>query len=120
MAPFQTLSTLPKDPGNNATAEIRITPSGRFLYASNRGHDSIACFAVDTESGKLSSLGQQATEPKPRAFNLDPAGRLLGSQRLGEGRVYRIDSRSGKLEPLEVYALGQNPMWVLVLDTRDR
>jgi 6-phosphogluconolactonase len=118
LTPFQTISTLPDGfDGQNACAEIRITPSGRFLYASNRGHDSIACFAVAEGTGELSSLGQQPTEKTPRPFTLDPEGRFLLAAGQGSGRLatYRIDAGTGKLVPLETHALGQNPMWVLVL-----
>jgi 6-phosphogluconolactonase (cycloisomerase 2 family) len=118
LAPFATVPTLPEGySGKNATAEIRIAPSGRFLYASNRGHDSIACFAIDASTGALSPLGQQPTEPNPRAFTLDPVGRFLLAAGQGTGKmaIYRIDERSGRLAPLEVYPVGKMPMWILIL-----
>ena len=59
----------------NSTAEIQVAPSGRFVYVSNRGHNSIAIFAVDAASGKLTSVGWESTQGKqPRFFALDPAG----------------------------------------------
>ena len=75
----QIISTLPADfKGQNLGAEIKIAPSGRFVYASNRGHDSLAIYAVDQETGRLSLIGHEATQGVgPRDFNIDPAGRLL-------------------------------------------
>jgi 6-phosphogluconolactonase len=74
LTPRQTVSTLPRDfKGENATAEIRIHPGGRFLYISNRGHNSIACFALDPK-GAVSALGQVPTEKTPRSFDLDAKG----------------------------------------------
>src|SRR5207244_12113417 len=69
LSPVQTVSTLPKDfSGTNACAEVRVHPSGKFLYVSNRGHDSIACFAL-ADDGKVSALGQEPTERTPRSFD---------------------------------------------------
>ena len=115
---IQTLSTLPDDfEGENSNAQIHITPSGKFLYATNRGHDSIACFAIEASTGMLRSIGQQATEPTPRVFGLDPEGRFLYAAGQGSGRLasYRINQDSGALTPLETYDVGDNPMWVKVL-----
>jgi 6-phosphogluconolactonase len=128
LEPMQTISTLPEGfDGPNTCAQIHITPSGEFLYAANRGHDSIACFSVDTSrvptsrvataSGRLTSLGQQPTEPIPRTFGIDPGGRYLYAAGQGTGRLsaYRINA-AGTLEPLETYEIGDRPMWVLILD----
>ena len=115
---IQTLSTLPDGyAGSNTCAQIHIHPSGRFLYVSNRGHDSIACFAVDDTSGQLTSLGQQPTEPTPRVFGLDPTGRYLYAAGQGSGQLaaYRLDEESGILRPLRTYPVGERPMWVMVL-----
>ena len=75
----QTTSTLPVDfTGQNLGAEIKIAPSGRFVYISNRGHDSLAIYAVDQETGQLSLVGHEATQGGgPRAFTIDPSGALL-------------------------------------------
>jgi 6-phosphogluconolactonase len=118
LSPLQTLSTLPDGfDGPNTCAQIHISPSGQFLYAANRGHDSIACYKVDAASGRLAVVGQQRTEKTPRAFNLDPEGRFLYVAGLDTGRLasYRIDQQSGALSPLEIYEVGQRPMWVHVL-----
>ena len=121
LSPFQTIPTLPKDfDGDNVCAQIKITPSGSFLYVSNRGHDSIACFSIDSATGGLTSIGQQPTEKVPRAFNLDPEGNFLFAAGQGSGNLasYRIDPVTGILTPLEIYTVGENPMWVLVLKLR--
>jgi len=118
LSPFQTLSTLPEGfAGENTCAQIRIHPSGRFLYASNRGHDSIACYAIDA-AGRLASLGQQPTEQTPRDFNLDPQGRYLyaAGQASGKLAAYRVDQDSGQLSPIETYTVGKAPTWVLPLE----
>ena len=112
---FQTISTLPNAfEGKNTCSQIHITPSGRFLYASNRGHDSIACFSVHHKTGELTVIKQQPTEKTPRAFGLDPEGKYLFACGLDSGKLasYRINDRTGVLEPLETYAVGKQPMWV--------
>jgi 6-phosphogluconolactonase len=119
LAPFQTLSTLPDGyEGQNTNAQIHITPSGEYLYAANRGHDSIACFAVDMASGRLTGLGQQPSEPIPRTFGIDPQGRFLFAAGQGSGRLaaYRIHTQTGALQPLETYDVGKRPMWVMILN----
>ena len=116
---FQTISTLPEGfDGDNSCAQIQIAPSGRFLYAPNRGHNSMACFAVDAGSGRLTSLGQVPTEAIPRAFSLDPQGKFLYSAGLESGRLaaFGIDRNSGTLSPLRVYEVGKAPMWVLITE----
>ncbi len=122
LAAFQTLSTLPEGyRGENNCAQIHIAPSGRFLYVSNRGHDSIACFSIDDATGALTAIGHQPTEEKPRAFNVDPTGNFLFAAGLETGRLaaYRIAPGSGRLSPLETYAVGEGPMWVHFLSLRD-
>ena len=112
------LSTLPADfEEDNTCAQIHIDPQGQFLYVSNRGHDSIAGFAVDEETGKLSAIGHQLTEPTPRVFNIDGAGNFLFAGGQGSGRLatYRINRQSGELSPLTTYAVGESPMWVLFI-----
>ena len=111
---IQTLSMLPFKVEGNSGAEIKITPDGRFVFASNRGHDSIARFAVDAASGELTALGQQPTEKMPRMFELDPTGRFLYAAGLQSNQLasYRVDGDSGALEPLDVYPVGDGPWWV--------
>jgi len=117
LSAFQTVSTLPDDyKGRNTCAQIQISPSGRFLYAPNRGHNSIACFSVDTYTGRLTPIGRVSTEAVPRAFSLDPEGNFLFAAGLESGRLvsYRVNGDTGELEPLEAYAVGKAPIWVLV------
>jgi 6-phosphogluconolactonase len=100
---LQTVSTLPPDfKGSSTTAEIQVHPSGRFLYGSNRGHDSIAVFAINTKQGTLRAIEHQATQGKtPRNFGLDPTGKYLlaANQASDTIVVFRIDRRSGRLKP---------------------
>ncbi len=98
---LQTISTLPNDfSGNNANAGICITPEGSFLYVSNRGHNSIAMFSVDRDTGKLTSLGSESTRGDvPQAISIDPTGRYLivTDKRAGHVRVFEINKKTGKL-----------------------
>ena len=98
---LQTISTLPKDfTGENDTAEIRVHPSGRFLYGSNRGHDSIALFAVDPGKGTLTFVEAVSTQGKtPRHFEIDPSGRYLfaANQNSGTVVIFRIHTSTGRL-----------------------
>src|SRR5262249_37048341 len=98
LKPLQTVSTLPADfRGTNACAEIRVHPSGKFLYVSNRGHDSIAAFGLD-EEGKLSGIGQEPTEKTPRSFDLDPGGKYLFAAGGAPGEVggHPVGGRKGR------------------------
>ena len=116
---FQTISTLPEGYSeSNSCSQIQITPNGRFLYAPNRGHDSIAGFRVDLSSGILSAAGHVATQAVPRAFSLDPQGKFLYAAGLETGNLtsYVIDQNTGELTPSEIYPLGNRPMWVLTTE----
>lgn len=97
----QTISTLPKDfSGSNDDAEVQVHPSGRFLYASNRGHDSIAVFDIDRAKGTLTPVQDVPTQGKtPRNFEIDPTGTLLFAANQGSNNIviFRIDAKSGKL-----------------------
>jgi 6-phosphogluconolactonase len=118
LTPAESVSTLPKDfKGKNTCAHIEMTPNGKFLYASNRGHNSIAGYAVDAETGKLKSLGQTATEKTPRAFTLDPSGRFLyvAGQDSGKLAAYEVDQTTGALAQFAKYEVGNGPAWVLAL-----
>jgi 6-phosphogluconolactonase len=98
----QTLSTLPAGiTETNLTAEVVVHPSGKFLYGSNRGHNSIAVFIIDPATGKLTAAGHHLTQGKsPRNFAIDPTGTylLLANQDSDNVVVFRIDPRSGRLD----------------------
>jgi 6-phosphogluconolactonase len=100
---IQTVSTLPADfHGRSSAAEVHVHDSGRFLFASNRGHDSIVIFSIDSTSGKLATLGFAPTRGKtPGDFALDPTGSYLLAANQGSDTiaVFRIDQRSGALRP---------------------
>ncbi len=101
LAEIATCPTLPGDfSGENTCSGIQIAPDGRFLYVSNRGHDSIAIFAVDESDGTLHTIGHQSTGGKtPRGFAIDAEGRYLiaGNQNSDTIVVLSIDRSTGKL-----------------------
>lgn len=98
------ISTLPDNfTGVNYCAAIHVHPSGRFVYASNRGHDSIAILGFDTDTGKLTIIGQQSTQGRfPRDFTIALDGNFLlaANQDTDNIITYRIDAETGKLEPV--------------------
>jgi 6-phosphogluconolactonase (cycloisomerase 2 family) len=111
---LQPIQMLPSTPasytGNNTGAEIAVTPSGRVVYASNRGHDSIAIFAVDPHDGTLTPVGWAPTHAKsPRFFCLDPAAKTVYAANADEGYSdqqntdtivpFRINQANGTLTP---------------------
>jgi 6-phosphogluconolactonase len=103
LKPLQSVSTLPSDfTGDNTTAEVAVDPSGKFVYGSNRGHNSIVIYTIDQSSGLLTQVGWKSTAGKtPRYFGLDPSGRLLyaGNQDSDTVVTFRIDQATGKLTP---------------------
>ena len=115
-----TCSTLPFPAGHaNTCAQIHLTPNARFLYVSNRGHDSLAIFRVDATTGVLTPVGWQETEPVPRAFAILPDGSHLLVGGLGSGciSVYAIDPESGELAFRTRCYAGSEPMWISSLAT---
>jgi 6-phosphogluconolactonase len=96
-------STLPTDySGPNSTADVHVTPDGKFVYGSNRGHDSLAIYAVDSATGKLTPLGFQSTLGRtPRNFAIDPTGTFLFAANQDSDNVvtFRIDRSTGALTP---------------------
>ncbi|HTJ77818.1 MAG TPA: lactonase family protein [Rariglobus sp.] len=103
MAAIQTVPTLPAGfTGNSTTAEIVVHPSGRFIYGSNRGHDSIAVFSVDSATGKLTPVETVPTQGKtPRNIVLDPTGHWLiaANQDSNSLVVFSVDQTTGRLTP---------------------
>jgi 6-phosphogluconolactonase len=117
LSAVQTVSTLPDGyTARNTCSQIHLTPSGRFLYVGNRGHNSIAGFSVDATTGHLTSIGHVATEAVPSAFALDPSGHFLFSAGTASGCLasYRISGETGALTPLATQAVGQRPAAVLI------
>jgi 6-phosphogluconolactonase len=100
---LETVSTLPEGfQGNNSCADVHVHPSGKFLYGSNRGHDSIVAFTIDERSGKLGYLAHESTQGKtPRNFGIDPTGAFLlaANQNSDTVATFRIDQNTGKLKP---------------------
>ena len=103
LSEVQTVSTLPKDfQGKSACAEIQVHPSGRFVYASNRGRDSIAVFSVDAKTGRLTLIQDVPSGGKtPRNFDMDPTAHwlLVTNHDSNTAMVFRIDQQTGKLTP---------------------
>jgi len=100
---LQTVSTLPKDFGGyNDAAEVQVHPTGKFLYASNRGHDSIAVFTINAATGALTPVEYVPTQGKtPRNFAIDPTGSYLfaANQDSNNIVIFRIDPQTGRLTP---------------------
>jgi 6-phosphogluconolactonase len=113
---FQTVSTLPPGfSGRNTTAEIAVSADGRFLYGSNRGHDSIAVFSIDAPSGRLSPIGHVPTGGRtPRHFALDPTGRWLLAANQDSGNVVVFRLEAGMPEPTGRTVAVDRPVCVLI------
>lgn len=118
----QTVSTLPAGfTGATTGAEIEVHPSGRFVYASNRGHDSIAVFAADRRTGLLSPVAHESTQGKtPRHFTLDPSGRWLLAENQGSDSVvvFRVNAKTGALEPTGLTVEVPSPVCAVFLPRR--
>lgn len=101
LRPQQTISTLPTNySGENYCADLHVSPNGRFVYGSNRGHNSIVVFAIDGKTGQLNYVENVSTEGNwPRNFTIDPTGAflLVANQRSDSVVTFRIDKRSGRL-----------------------
>ncbi|CAN7556658.1 lactonase family protein [Paenibacillus sp. LjRoot56] len=119
MAAVQNLSTLPEDFGGvSYCADIHLSEDGRFLYASNRGHDSIAVYEVDRDSGTLSVVGWQSTRGQwPRNFALSPqdAFLLAANQNSNSIVVFRRDAETGMLQETEQTVAVSRPVCVRFL-----
>src|SRR5207248_1874490 len=101
LKPMQNISTLPGDfRGETTCAEVQVHPSGKFLYGSNRGHNSIAVLTIDPETGRLTAAGHQSQDIKtPRNFGIDPTGTflLVANQDSNSIVVFRINGQTGEL-----------------------
>jgi 6-phosphogluconolactonase len=115
--PVHTLSTLPPDFTDTSwSAAIRVAPSGRWVYASNRGHDGIAVFACDAATGRLTPVGHTPVEGQwPRDFNIDPSGRFLlaAAQRSHSIATFAVDQATGELSLVGTVAESRSPVCVL-------
>ncbi len=115
----QTLATLPQaeaHAGTNSTSDIEVHPSGHFVYVANRGHDSIARYAVNPHNGLLKRLGNTPTVQTTRSFNIDPSGQFLiaAGQTSGNLAVFQINQQSGDLKRLHTLPVGKAPWWVTI------
>jgi 6-phosphogluconolactonase len=122
LKPVQTLTTLPADfKGQNTKADVKVHPNGKYVWVSNRGHVSLAGFAID-ETGKLTSLGQTPTEKTPRSFDITPDGHFLLAAGEGSGKlaVYQVDAGTGKLTRLHTNDVGRSLSWVLAVPLGDK
>lgn len=116
LSAFQDVSTLPADyTGGGNTAHVELHPNGQWLYASNRGHDSIVGFAIAAD-GSLHPFGYFPVPASPRSFNIDPSGNFLycAGEAADKMTAYRVDAASGALQPMADYAVGKSPFWVMV------
>ncbi len=123
MKELQTVSTLPESfDGPNTCAEIGIHPSGKYVYASNRGRDSVVLFAVDREKGSLSYVEEQSTGGMtPRHFGIQPSGAhmAIANQNSDTLLLCRIDEANGRLKPSEVFAEAPTPSCIQFLPPAD-
>ncbi len=117
LKPLQTLSTLPADfTAKNSTADVHVHPSGKFVWVSNRGHDSLAGFSFDAATVKLTAIGQTSTEKTPRSFAISPNGNWILGAGEGSGKlvVFAVDANSGQLERKETIEVGKSLTWVTI------
>ncbi|HOU11836.1 MAG TPA: lactonase family protein [Anaerolineae bacterium] len=116
---LQTVPALPADfDGRSTCADIHVAPSGKFLYGSNRGHDSIVIYAIDAATGLLTYVGHTPTQGKtPRNFAVDPTGTYLFAANQDSGTIvtFRMDSETGHLTPTGHVAAVPWPVCVLIL-----
>ena len=113
----QRLSTLPqKYVGENTNARIEMASNGKFIYVANRGHDSLAGYAIDQNTGDLSRIGIFPTEATPRGFAIDGESKYLlaAGQASDKLAMFAIDRESGKLKRIGTYDVGKRPWWVLI------
>jgi 6-phosphogluconolactonase len=116
LSAVQRVGTLPDGcSGRNTCSQIHLTPSAKFLYVGNRGHNSIAGFALDVATGQLTPVGHAPTEAVPSAFGLDPSGNFLFAAGTATGKLasYSINNETGTLTPLASYDVGRRPAAVL-------
>jgi 6-phosphogluconolactonase len=120
LTPVQTVSTLPPDyDGHSACADVHVHPSGRFVYGSNRGDDSIASFGVDAATGELTLVGHTPTGGQvPRGFALDATGAVLlaANQNTDTVVAFAIDATTGALHPTELVSSIPTPVCLCIVE----
>lgn len=112
---IDSLSSLPNGfSGSNSTSDIEVHPSGKFVYIANRGHNSIAAFAIDEADGSLSFVEHAAVDPVPRSFNITPKGDFLiaAGQHTNSLKVFRI-RETGRLTHSQTISIEGDPWWVV-------
>eukprot|EP01043_Picozoa_sp_COSAG02_P055930 COSAG02_NODE_6558_length_3495_cov_9.279152_5_plen_367_part_00 len=118
LTPQQTVSSLPADfTEGGAAARLQLHPSGRWALCANRGHQSLAVFAVDEVTGRLTFKGCTKVDATPRAFHFDPSGRFCYSagEQTDTIKCFSFDSSSGDMKLLHTYGTGRHPWWVEVV-----
>jgi 6-phosphogluconolactonase len=101
-------------------ADLRLTPSGKFLYTTERNTDKIALFTVAPRTGKLTYVTNFATERQPRGINIDPSGHFLvaSGEKSDRLSVYRIDQATGKLSEPTRYPVGKGANWIDIVEVK--
>lgn len=115
---LQTVDISPSEfSGTPSAADIHLTPDGRFLYASDRGSNTIAAYIVDGETGELKEIGKTSVADTPRGFNIDQTGLwlLAAAEAVGTVSVFAIHPETGRLEKRQECATGEGPNWVEIL-----
>ncbi len=116
---FQAVKTLPEDfTTKNTAAEIAVRQDGKFLYASNRGHDSVAVYSIDAKTGELTLRQRVPSRGKsPRFFTFDPSGHwlIVSNQEGANVSVFSVDAKSGELKPVGEPVAITKPMGVVFL-----
>lgn len=104
---------------NERTADIHITPDGRFLYGSERTTNTFGAYAIEAKTGKLTRIGTFPAPPEPRGFRIDPSGRFLicGGRLSARIEVWTIDSATGMISLLATYPTSGGPNWVEIVPT---
>jgi 6-phosphogluconolactonase len=116
----QSVNAMPADhrkTKNERTADIHVTPDGRYLYGSERTNNTFAAFAVEAETGKLTRIGTFPAPPEPRGFRIDPSGRFLivAGRISARIEVWNIDPATGMLSLLATYPTSGGPNWVEII-----
>jgi len=118
----QVLTSVPKDwpEGEGATSRLTLSPDARFVYAANRGHNSIAGFKINRFTGKLTSIGHVATEANPRSFVMTDCGKWLyaGGQDTNRIALFSRNVNNGTLRRIDTIPTGRKPWWLQIVNQR--